>query len=101
MLIDAYMNHGRWVADCSTDDCGFSTLADEHMIGRMNGLDTLMFCPAHGAMTIRLPAEWKEIEAELNKRPVDPLAGPTHANWRPGETVGMLRSENAEHGVGV
>lgn len=47
------------------------------------------------------PVEVEAIEAELNKRPVDPLVGAKHANWRPGETVESLRAENKANGVGV
>lgn len=92
MLIDAYMNHGRWVADCPAEGCGFSALAGSH-------LD----CPAHDVVRVVWPTdlEREEIEAELNLRPVDPLVGAKHANWRPGETVESLRAENVEHGVGV
>ena len=102
MLIDAYMNHGRWVADCPEDD-GYSDVP--HLIGKettarlTGGVEPWIECPAHGRYVVMFPAEWSEIEAVLNKRPGDPVLGAKHANWRPGETVESLRAENVEHGV--
>jgi hypothetical protein len=104
LLIDAYMNHGRWVADCPAGNetqletftcgtCGYSALVDTG--------HAYIECLAHGWHSVRFPAERKEIEAVLRERPVDELTGAKHANWRPGETVESLRAENVGHGVNI
>jgi len=92
LLTDAYMNHGRWVADCP-EECSFSALAKI--------ATPYIDCPEHGRHSAIFPIGREEIEAELNKRPVDKVLGAKHANWRPGETLADLRAENEAHGIGV
>jgi hypothetical protein len=84
------MNHGRWVADCPEDSCGFAALADPA---------SKLKCPDHGLAEIVWPENFREIDRLLAARPHDPILGAKHANWRPGETVESLRAENVEHGV--
>ena len=113
MLIDAYMNHGRWVADCP-GECGFSALVAPRpglvqvfrlfsaiSVARVNNFRPTIKCPAHGRRTVRFPIGMDEIEAILSERPIDPIVGAKHANWRPGETVESLRIENTKHEVSI
>ena len=80
----AYVNHGRWVADCPS--CNGAELVSENQE---------FLCGTCGRVS---PAVWPDtvtqIEATLNQRP-EP-----NRNWNPGETVGMLTAENFENGVG-
>ncbi len=84
----AYVNHGRWVADC---ECAGAELVRD-------GDD--FFCRSCGnaeaegePRPIEWPASRAEIEAVLALRPG------LNRNWRPGETVAGLLRENEEHGL--
>jgi hypothetical protein len=88
--VPAYVNHGRWVADCP--DCNGAELVTPN---------EPMMCDAcfnegnGGAYrAVVFPRSQREIEAQLAIRPE-----PEHRNWAPGETVAQLRAENAEHGI--
>lgn len=87
----AYVNHGRWVADCPFG-CGGAELARE---------DTFM-CRECLNATIRhrpIPLVWPEpedvaaIEHALIVRPV------LNRNWNLNESIGALVAENAMHGL--
>lgn len=79
--IPAYVNHGRWVADCP---CGGAELVAE---GRR------MVCGSCGLNSpVTFPANTDEIERVLHDRR-DTAA----RNWYPGETVEMLEAENMEN----
>lgn len=88
----AYVNHGRWVADCPTG-CGGAMLVEPDMpfvCGNCFNAEL------HGKWRAVLwPDDKAGIETELEKRPL-----PHTANWLPGETVADLRRENREHGLG-
>lgn len=74
----AYVNHGRWVANCS---CGGAELVAEgkRMVCGSCGLNSpVTFPPNVGA-----------IESVLHAR-----KGTAVKNWTPGETVEMLEAEN-------
>ncbi len=90
----AYVNHGRWVADCP-----FCSGAEE-----MATLPMSFFCHACQMAAVQgqaipalfpAPAEAESIERVLAIRPVP------NRNWVPGETVDQLRAENLEHGLGT
>lgn len=70
----AYMNHGRWIADCPHHDCG-NALA-------LRPKETQFYCaPPSGCQTIaevEWPPDAAEIDAALSVRPV-----PTTRNWAP------------------
>lgn len=80
----AYVNHGRWVADCA---CRGAELVDPD--------DPLFYClscynAGHGGRLRRVlfPPQAPEIAAELDRR-----REPVRRNWYPGETVDHLRAE--------
>lgn len=81
VALHAYVNHGRWVADCP---CGGAELVAE---GRR------MVCGSCGLNSpVTFPANTDEIERVLHERR-DTAA----RNWYPGETVEMLEAENMEN----
>lgn len=84
--IDAYINYGRWIAECPMGDgCAFVVSKDQpYFICTVN---------AHGPYKVRFPRNANAIEDELRKRPEN------NQNWVKGETVGDLRVENERHGV--
>lgn len=87
----AYVNHGRWVADCP-GGCGGAELArdDEFMCRE---------CLNAGAGRRPIPLVWpseedgRAIEAALAVRPV------LNRNWNLNESIGALLAENVEHGL--
>lgn len=82
--VDAYLNHGRWVADCP---CNGAELVAP-------GLE--MVCGSCGAVhQVRFPkkSDRQKIEAACGKRPV------LHQNWSPAESVGELEAQNIENGI--
>lgn len=86
----AYVNYGRWVADCPAG-CGAAMLVDPEL----PFLCGECFNEGIGGLwrLVKWPAERLAIETELELR----LA--RNAHWSPGETVAALRRENAAHGV--
>lgn len=99
----AYVNEGRWVADCPSEGCTgaiilFPAPAGFLCAGCFNGEI------GHRYRPVTWPAERSEIEAALVERPV-----PATRNWsgraRPGwgltrgETVDDLAAENVARGV--
>lgn len=87
----AYVNHGRWVADCPFG-CGGAELArEEWFICRE--------CLNYGCAGARLALVWPAeedigaIEAALVVRPL------IHRNWDPIESLGFLLAENVAHGL--
>lgn len=83
----AYVNHGRWVADCPTAGCGGAMLV-------LNGGEFLCGTCFNAEIggeyrPIVWPDDAAEIEALLVVRPL-----PVNMNWRPGETLAMLAAEN-------
>lgn len=79
----AYVNHGRWVADCV---CNGAELVQR---------GTRFLC---GSCGLESPVVWPD-DADDVDRVLEPRP-PRNQNWRPGETVGQLTAENIEHGVG-
>ena len=77
----AYVNHGRWVADCPIPFCGQAWLADRIPVECEN-------C-GQPPGPIEWPTEQERIESLLAVRPV-----PQTRNWLPGETVDDLIAEN-------
>lgn len=91
MLAFAYVNHGRWVADCP-GGCGGAELAhdDVFMCRECGNVVT-----RHRPIALVWPAEEdvRAIEAALVVRPV------LNRNWAIDETIGALLAENAMHGL--
>lgn len=94
--VSAYINHGRWVADCPNPDCRGAlvvTVADPILLCTDCGNE------ANGGkpFTVVFPAQREAIERELMKRPL--LARKAKArNWQPGETIADLRAEAKRFG---
>ena len=80
----AYINHGRWVADCACNG------------GELVAPDETMLCGSCGARnTVKFPGlkTRKKIEAALG------LREPFNQNWQPDETVDGLVAQNIENGI--
>ncbi len=90
----ARVDHGRWIADCSTG-CGYAV-----MLGRNTSLFLCANCDV-GWQRVTWPRSRTNIEIELLKRPHDIRAEPEPStrNWVPGETLADLRTENADRGI--
>ena len=83
--VNAYHNHGRWVADCSTPYCTEAHLVEPGDVFTCGNCHT-----NHGA--VAFPADKYLVDAALSRRII-----PETRNWLPGETVDDLRAENAAH----
>ena len=96
----AYVNHGRWIADCVRPYC-----ANAEMVTRGQGQMRCSNC--HLGQVVQWPADATPISQVLARRPV-----PQTRNWAPpghrqafasgfpeGQTVAELVDENVEHGV--
>ena len=82
--MNAYVNHGRWVADCDTPYCGEAHLASP---------GDVFLCGNCGQQSpVTWPLDKTLIDAALSRRLV-----PGTRNWLPGETVQDLIIENTEH----
>jgi hypothetical protein len=86
----AYVNWGRWVADCPRQGCA-NALALERG-------QAVFECAGRGACGLVTDVEWPpnvwEIERFLAARPIA-----STRNWLPGETIHDLLFEGAAHGV--
>jgi len=92
----AYVNHGRWVADCPDTECHG---AEDTTPNRVSGIIALnrdrMVCTNCGRMW---PAEWPpDAGAIVQVLMQRPKVNTRH--WWPWETVQELVLENYEHGV--
>lgn len=96
----AYVNHGRWIADCPRPHC-----ANAEKLQPRQGTFHCSNCKQ--VADVDWPADADEIWAVLEVRPV-----PQTRNWFPanhelalrsgtvhGQTVADLRAENDEYGV--
>ena len=98
----AYVNHGRWVAHCDTDDCAGAERVwpggqiRENRDGRKYGIArTVMHCAnCEHTSRVTFPDDRKRIDKLLSRRPV-----PETRNWHPGETTAILLEENTAHGL--
>jgi hypothetical protein len=90
----AYVNHGRWVADCPTAFCAGAVPllpGAPFMCGNcLNAECGFKYRP------VEWPADRAHIEEVLGERLL-----PETANWRPGETAERLTAENAAYMGGV
>lgn len=105
MIARAYMNWGRWVADCPRPGCTYAFRLEP-------GQQTYTCRTARGeGCGAEAPIEWPpdadQIEQVLQRRPLEQTR-----NWLPaghelavisgaphGQTVADLLAENEEHGV--
>lgn len=90
--IRAYVNHGRWLAECPSAGCGGAVITDSS--------DPLFLCYqcGRGWYNVIFPPQKTTIEALLLVRP---RIGnhPSTRNWIPGETVADLVRQNQERGI--
>lgn len=101
--VQAYINHGRWIAECPSG-CGHAVIAT---------VSTPYFlCTNCGPRTnegqwfhIVFPDDRQGVETELLKRPETPATPPNMPymvntrNWKPSESVNDLRVENVTRGI--
>lgn len=83
--MNAYMNHGRWVADCATPYCH-----EAHLVTPGDGFVCGNCSQDHGDVVF--PEDMALIGAALERRIV-----PETRNWSPPETVADLVAENELH----
>jgi hypothetical protein len=105
MIARAYVNWGRWLADCPRDGCLYAFALkpgqERYECRTKNGEG----CGAEA--TIEWPADAEQIDAELKRRPLQQTR-----NWFPrdhelavatnsphGQSVADLRAEAELHGV--
>jgi hypothetical protein len=90
-VLVAYVNHGRWVADCpSCRSAQVVTPNDPRFLCVCGNADTGgKWLP----ISFPLPADMNEIDSLLGKRP------DTNRNWTPDEPVGNLELENRVRGL--
>lgn len=89
--VQAYINHGRWVADCPF--CASAMLCAPS--------DARFWCVECGnynnqdaPMAVIFPRNWRDIEQTLLMRP-----DARTRNWKAPETIDDLIRENQEHNV--
>lgn len=87
MLVRAYLNHGRWVADCPR--CNSSDLADR---AKPEFVCRPEYQGCGLVAAIQFPEDYDDIMAVAAAR-----SSPLNRNWRPGESVIDMRIENAAH----
>ena len=85
----AYLNHGRWMVDCSI--CG------AHWVAKTDRLHCLACNGGPGRLTehVYWPPDKKldELRRIMRHRPIEAR------NWQRGELTAHLIAENIEHGV--
>ncbi len=80
----AYVNHGRWVADCACNG------------GELVAPDEQMLCGSCGARnTVKFPGAKtrSQVEAVLTRRSV------MNQNWKPDETIAEITAQNIDNGL--
>ena len=82
--VEAYVNWGRWVADCVCNGAELVAPGQEMVCGSCGARNTVKF---PGVKTR------DKIEAALDPRP------PLRQNWYSDETVDELVAQNIEHGL--
>jgi hypothetical protein len=86
----AYVNHGRWVAECECFSAQVVTEADP----RFYCVECFNVAFGGRWRTIIFPSETAEIGVVLAERPER-----KRQNWTPGESVELLVAENIEQGL--
>lgn len=90
--VNAYVNHGRWIAECPVSSCGGAVIADP--------VDLLFICYqcGKGWYNVIFPPFKTGIERLLLLRP---RVGnhPKTRNWLPTQTLADLIRENQEEGI--
>lgn len=84
LTLPAFANEGRWLVQCP---CGGAQYAHPDM-DRFFCVDCLNYTVGGQWAQVVWPDDHTAIETVLDQRP-----HPRHMNWRPGETVDMLKLE--------
>lgn len=100
-----YVNRGRWVVDCPSDECmgaggrwaylALDTVGEPRYFHRCTGDHTGPGCGTPFSLLWPALDEAEAIIEELRHR-----SSVETRNWRPGETVECLVKENTDHLVG-
>lgn len=102
-MVVVYLNHGRWVADCSNPACYWALGAslsewrrmEGWLCGRMaNGLVDASGCGHEDVLGVPDETMERDIMSVMRKR-----INPANRNWRPNESYQDLVRENEEHGL--
>lgn len=97
MRSPVFLNWGRWVVQCPSNDCVAAEKLDAGATAVVCRCTDQQVC-AHGPHCSTIiepvwPANPDVIEATVAARRIE------HRNWLPGETLDDLLAENAAHGV--
>ena len=91
----ALLNHGRWVVDCSADDCRAVLFADRPACEcRDESVCDHPTIPCGEPIAATFPDDKDDIDRLMSRRPKP------NRNWS-AETVAELKRENLMHGVGI
>lgn len=90
----AYVNHGRWVADCPTNSCGGALV----LLAAAQGFLCVNCLNIEVANRYR-PVIWPE-DSDVIAAALEARLLPEQANWH-GEPVESLIAENIAHGIVV
>jgi hypothetical protein len=82
--VEAYVNHGRWIAGCPA--CNGAEYVEPREIM------TCSSCLA--SYVVDFPPQFQAIDTLLGKREDE-----TTRNWTQGETVADIARENRDHGI--
>jgi hypothetical protein len=89
----AYVNHGRWLADCPFN-CGGARMVQPNVDF------WCVFCGNAEAGGQGVPVDWPsdavQVDDVLRYRALE-----RYRNWIPGETIAVLRKENQDNGQRV
>ena len=102
MLLNAFVNHGRWVVQCPECRLGWLVRpeAPHLLIEATQMADAVGIvheaCSCGATLTAQFPSERESIKATLAMRP-----RASQRNWTPDETWADLRIDNIVHGDGV
>jgi hypothetical protein len=87
----AYVNHGRWIAECPY--CSAAQVASKSEPVYWCA-ECVMVWNDGAPVNVKFPDDAEAIEAALVKRPAQ-----KNRNWNPHETVADLRRQNFQHGI--
>ncbi len=93
--MNARLNHGRWIVDCSADDCEAVLFADRTVCEcRDVSVCDHLTIPCGTPIIATFPDARSDIERLMSRRPR------MNRNWE-SETVAELNRENLLEGVGI
>ncbi len=93
--MNAYLNHGRWVVDCSSGDCQAVLFADRSVCEcRDQSICDHPTTPCGTPIVVMFPDDRVSIDRVMSRRPR------RNRNWDV-ESVAELKAENLLQGVGI